>query len=50
VLKSRIDVYLKETAPLIDLYRKKNILKTFNGMQSIEDVNKDLSKSLDELH
>ena len=50
VLKSRIDVYLKETVPLIDLYKKKNILKTFNGMQSIEDVNKDLSKSLDELH
>ena len=50
VLKSRIDVYLKETAPLIDLYKKKNILKTFNGMQCIEDVNNDLNKSLDELN
>ena len=50
MLKSRIDVYLKETAPLIDLYKKKNILKTFNGMQCIEDVNNDLNKSLDELN
>ena len=27
VLKSRIDVYLQETTPLIDLYKKQNILK-----------------------
>ena len=49
VLKSRIDVYLKETTPLIDLYKKRNILKTLNGMQSIENVNKDISKSIDEI-
>ena len=49
VLKSRLDVYLKETTPLIDLYKKRNILKTLNGMQSIENVNKDISKSIDEI-
>ena len=49
VLKSRIDVYLKETTPLIDLYKKRNILKTLNGMQSIENVSNDMCKSIDEI-
>ena len=49
VLKSRLDVYLKETTPLIDLYKKKNILKTLDGMQSIESVSNDMSKSIDEI-
>ena len=49
VLKSRIDVYLKETTPLIDLYKKKNILKTLDGMQAIESVSNDMSKSIDEI-
>ena len=50
VLKSRIDVYLQETTPLIDLYKKQNILKTLNGTQSIEDVSNDMNKSLDEIN
>ncbi len=49
VLKSRIDVYLKETTPLLDLYKKENVLKTLNGMQSIENVSKDICKSIDEI-
>ena len=49
VLKSRIDVYLKETTPLIDLYKKKNVLKALNGMQSIENVSKDICKYIDEI-
>ena len=49
VLKSRIDVYLKETTPLIDLYKKQNLLKTLNGMQSIENVSNDMSKSIDKI-
>ena len=49
VLKSRIDVYLKETTPLIDLYKKKNVLKTLNGMQSIENMSNDMCKSIDEI-
>ncbi len=44
VLRSRIDVYTKETTPLIDLYKKKNILKTIDGMKSIEDVNNDTNE------
>ena len=50
VLKLRIDVYLQETTPLVDLYKKQNILKTLNGTQSIEDVGHDMNKSLDEIN
>ena len=50
VLKSRIDVYLQETTPLIDLYKKQNILKTLNGTQSIKDVSNDMNKSFDEIN
>ena len=48
VLKSRIDVYLNETTPLIDLYKKKNVLKTLNGMQSIKNVSNDIFQSIEE--
>ena len=50
VLKSRIDVYLQETAPLIELYKKQGLLKKLNGMQSIENVNNDMNKLLDEIN
>jgi len=50
VLKSRIDVYLQETAPLIELYKKQGLLKKLNGMQSIENVNNDMNKFLDEIN
>ena len=48
VLKSRIDVYSKETELLIKLFKNQSLLKTINGMQSIENVNKDMNKFLDE--
>ena len=48
VLKSRIDVYSKETEQLIELFKKKGLLKKINGMQSIENVNNDMNKFLDE--
>ena len=50
VLKSRIDVYLQETAPLIELYKKQGLLKKLNGMQSIQNVNNDMNKLLDEIN
>ncbi|PPR35101.1 MAG: adenylate kinase [Alphaproteobacteria bacterium MarineAlpha6_Bin3] len=46
ILKSRIEVYLKETSPLINLYKKKNILEKIDGMKSIENVNNDINKIL----
>lgn len=45
---SRIEVYLKETRPLIDYYSEKDILFSVNGKQIIEEVFKDIVKSLNE--
>ena len=50
ILKSRINVYLQETTPLIKLYEKKGLLKKLNGMQSIEEVKNDISKSLEQIN
>ena len=50
VLKSRIEVHLQETTPLIKLYKKQGLLKKLDGMQSIEDVNNDMNKSFDEIN
>ena len=43
-LLKRIDVYKKNTLPIVDFYKKKKILKTINGMESIENVNKEIFK------
>jgi adenylate kinase len=37
-IKKRLDVYQKQTAPLIDYYSKKKIMKTVVGVGSIEDI------------
>ena len=37
-LKSRLDVYHKQTQPLIDHYSKLNILRTVDGTQDMQDV------------
>ena len=43
-LMKRIEVYKKNTLPIVDFYKKKKILKTINGMESIENVNKEILK------
>ena len=47
VLKSRINVYLDETSPLIKLYKKDNVLKKINGMETIDNVSSNIYKVLD---
>jgi adenylate kinase len=47
VLKHRLGVYHELTAPIIPYYREKDILKTINGMQSIEEVSAAIDKILD---
>ncbi len=37
-IKNRLEVYEKSTAPLIDYYGKKNILKSVEGTGSIDDI------------
>ncbi len=36
--KKRFDTYYEQTAPLIDFYRNKGVLKTLNAQGSIEEV------------
>jgi len=37
-IKKRLDVYQQQTAPLIDYYSKKKIMKTVAGVGSIDDI------------
>jgi adenylate kinase len=45
-VKNRLDVYNKETAPLIDFYRCKGILKAVDGDQDVDIVTADIFKAL----
>jgi adenylate kinase len=47
-VKRRIRVYLEQTQPLIDYYRKRDLLIEINGEQSIDAVSADLLSALDE--
>ena len=37
-IAKRLDVYAKETAPLLSTYGERGLLKTFNGVGSVEDI------------
>jgi adenylate kinase len=45
-IKKRLDVYQKQTAPLIDYYSKKNIMKTVMGIGGIDDIFKKVTAIL----
>jgi adenylate kinase len=45
-LKKRIGSYLVQTAPLIDYYEQKSLLKKVDGMQSIDQVASDIEAVL----
>jgi len=45
---NRLAVYDQNTAPLLDFYAKKNLLKTVNGDQSLDKVFEDIKKVLAE--
>ena len=44
--KNRLEVYDNQTAPLLDFYSKKGILKTVNGDQPLDKVFEDIKESL----
>ena len=48
-VKKRIAEYVKNTAPLIDYYRRAGLLTEINGEQPIEQVTADLFKAVDAL-
>jgi adenylate kinase len=43
-LQIRLDAYKKQTAPLIDYYRSKGILKNIDGLQPVNTVTEDIFK------
>jgi adenylate kinase len=45
-VENRIRVYTKQTAPLIEYYRKHNLLAEVDGTQPIENVTADLLKAV----
>jgi len=47
-VKNRIQVYEKQTRPLIEYYRERGILVEIDGNQPIEDVTKELLESVNE--
>ena len=44
----RLKEYEEKTQPLVEYYKKQNILKTINGSRTVEEVFEDISKLLDE--
>ena len=46
-IKARLEVYHNQTAPLAEWYKKRNLLRTVNGVGSIEDINAQLCKAID---
>ena len=38
VIRKRLDVYKNDTAPLVDYYRKRGLVKTVDGMEPVEQV------------
>ncbi len=46
-IKKRLDVYQKQTAPLIDYYSKKKIMKTVMGTGSIDEIFKKVVAALE---
>lgn len=45
-ITTRLDAYERDTAPLLDYYRERELLVTVNGDQSVEAVGADVSSAL----
>lgn len=43
----RLETYSNETKPLIDFYKNEGILKKVNGLQSVDDVFKDINEIIE---
>lgn len=46
VIRNRLGVYRKQTAPLIDFYQERHMLVTIDGSQSIEEVAAELASAI----
>lgn len=48
-VKNRLEIYESKTKPIIDYYAGRGILKNVNGMQSFDEVYKDIKMALGEV-
>lgn len=48
-IKERLEVYSKQTAPLVQYYQQDDILEEINGEQSLEDVYNEINSRLERL-
>jgi adenylate kinase len=46
VIRHRQDVYVEQTAPLVDLYRERSVLVQVDGMGEVDDVTERLTSAL----
>lgn len=46
-VKSRLEVYERQTAPLIEYYSAKGVLRDVDGMKDVEDVTSEIVKVID---
>lgn len=46
VIRNRLSVYTEQTAPLVEFYRGKGLLRTVDGMQSVEEVTAAIRRAL----
>ena len=49
VIRRRQEIYLEETAPLIDVYARRNLVHEIDGMGAVEDVTKRIFEALDNI-
>ncbi len=48
-VRNRLDIYERKTKPIVDYYAGRGILKNVNGMQTFENVYKDIKEALGEV-
>lgn len=46
VLNKRLEAYHTQTAPILDFYQKKGVLRSINAMQDMKKVWEELERSL----
>ena len=49
VLRNRLNVYREQTAPLVEFYRGKGLLKSVDGMADIDHVTNEIEAILSKL-
>jgi adenylate kinase len=45
-LKARLDAYNEQTAPVIDYYRSRNVLRTIDSLQPVDAVTSELFRMI----